>query len=181
MKAITKYLALKDLVTKSGGQAPAKESHEIEVLIEDVLFEIGIENKIVTKRLYKNAEKIFKLTSEQAVKVLDGFVKYLMSNNITEDLTEDWLDSYLTGGQSHRADEYLTEQKARAPKLRGRALKMRETKAQVMKELNKNIQFAAAKKKLLAIANIEARKIARDLGLSPKLVNLDKITIRNDD
>lgn len=75
-------------------------------------------------------------------------------------------------------NENLNE-KARPPKLTGRDLKMRKAKAEVMKKLEKNAKFLQAKEKLIRIAELETKNIAREIGIPYTLVDLSKIKLTN--
>lgn len=47
-----------------------------------------------------------------------------------------------------------------------------------MRELNKNKQYIAARNKLMGIATREVKKIAREKGINPSLIKLNKVTIK---
>ena len=57
-------------------------------------------------------------------------------------------------------------------------MKKRKAKAEIMSKLNKNKSYQQAQQKLLMIANREARKIARESGIPPNLVDVTKVIVR---
>lgn len=69
--------------------------------------------------------------------------------------------------------------KARLPKLNPKEQKKKEAKADVMSKINKDQQFIDAKTKLMRILKKLVFKYAPESGYKPKMINIDKITLKN--
>lgn len=185
-KSLKNYLNIIDIVKKNKATKP-KSKDEVMELIDDIAFDKEQASKIVTKRIYDMAAGIFATERDTAKVIVDEFFKKIdlsvyesMFDYEVFDVSEDEMfvdyvdDEYVLEG-------YSIDEKARPPKMKGKDLKMRSAKAEVMKKLNADPKFAASKDKLLQIAQSRARKYAKELGINPNLVNVDKITVRKSD
>lgn len=68
--------------------------------------------------------------------------------------------------------------KARAPKLRGKALKKRQNKAEVLKELQNDQQLKSMIDNLLKVAKVKIKNIASSKGINPKMVDITEIKFK---
>lgn len=88
-KMISKFLTLKNIVSKHGGKLTVnKPDDDIEAYIEDILFDAFADaTTLSTERLYSMAEKLFRTDKKRATLITDEFFKYCAqhlneSNNI---------------------------------------------------------------------------------------------------
>lgn len=86
MKLISKYLALKSIVDKYARTAPARPTQEIIALIEDMIFEINDEGRVITERVFDNIVKIFGVDLKQAKLIVEEYSKFVKQNKITESI-----------------------------------------------------------------------------------------------
>ena len=156
------YISLMDIARKNKGTDKVNK-YDVLSLIEDIAFDIEHADKVVTSRIFSVVEDIFDVDNKTAKDIVKAF--------------SDKIDISVYESDMYFDIEMITE-KARPPKLRGKELKARSAKSEVMSKLNKNEQFISAKDKLLRLATVLARKYAKESGLNPKLVNVDKITVR---
>jgi hypothetical protein len=119
----------------------------------DVFIKHKGEHGITSKKSWKHT----KIKPDQIISQ-DKFSKWEINENFNESVNE----------------------KARAPKLTGRELKARKAKAEVMKKLEKSSKFQTAKEKLIKVAELEVKNIAREIGVPHTLIDLSKIKITND-
>lgn len=94
----------------------------------------------------------------------------------SEDISEQFLNSF----KKHVSENEINEARKLVSTIKttGKDAKARASKADVMRELNKNKQYIAARNKLMGIATREVKKIAREKGINPSLIKLNKVTIK---
>lgn len=175
------FIAFMNSVDKYKVDAPEKVGMSLKPLIEDIIFDVSETGEIVTKRIYEAVRQALRInTLDTAKNVVNDFVLWLKKNKqylneaveYGKDFTEFEIDETLL-------EEFeVNENRARAPKLKGIAAKKRQKQAEVMSKLNKNPAYVAAANKLLMIANREAKKIAREAGIAPNLIDVSKVIVR---
>ena len=159
MTEIGKYVILKQILKKHGAKKLPKYNNNIEMLINDIMLDINELGEVLTERIYKVLTSTFVIDDSSSKSVMKEFAEWCKKNNVTEEYT-------------------IIEQTARPPKLKGRAEKARQAKAEIMAMISKSDSVSRAKDKLFLVIQREAIKAAKELGINPNIINLDKITIK---
>lgn len=161
IKQFTKFAAI---LKKHSLSIPKNETNKIKVLIDDILFDFAEDGKIETERLFLVFSDVFgKDEQEKANKVFKEFGTWAKSNN---ELTI--------------TESKVNEVKGRVQTLTGKAKKKREAKAKVISGINKDPRYIEAKNKFLNVVKQLKNKHAKAAGVSPALVDVDKVTARAD-
>lgn len=149
---VQQYMKMVDLLVKNGSKNAKKaRTEDINLLIEDILFEIEEIGKVTTKRLFSNIEKQYKLNDKQAIEVIKEFVEWAKDNKLTnESAIEPTITEDFDSG---------------SPML------------SVMKLLQKNEAFKEASANLLEVAQAQADIIGAKRGIEKELVQIDSIRI----
>lgn len=197
MANIKQFLQFMSICNKHKIDLPEKVGFALRPIIDDIIFDVREEGEIVTHRIYEALRAAMQVKSIDVAKAVAlDFALWLKGDRKrlkTEDNEDDWDallideidlmddDELQEAFEAGQIDESrIDERRARTPRLRGRALKMRKAKSEIMSKLNKVPAYQQAQKKLLMIATREARKIARAAGIPPNLVAVDKVIVRKD-
>lgn len=205
MATITQFSKFIELSKKYKVNLPEKVGYALRPLIDDIIFDVQVAGKVVTERIFSAVKDAIQEKSDDKVKaIILDFELWLKSNkkNLNEsvyleieqyelpddeddledlgeiDLDEEEIED--DGFEIQDDDSRIAEANtmARAPKLQGKALKRRKAKANIMSKLNQNPLYMQAKEKLMLIAAREAKRIAREEGVKPSLVDVSKVIVR---
>ncbi|BBI90418.1 hypothetical protein HYO65_gp026 [Tenacibaculum phage PTm1] len=166
--------------TKFKVDIPEKAGVALRPIIDDIIYDIHEANEIVTERIYENVKNALHMECIDTAKaIVMDYSLWLKSDeqNLNEEFTANF-DEFLVDETSINESEEISEARGRVQTLRGMDLKKRKAKAEIMSKLNKDPQYIQASQKLLMIANRVARKLAREAGIKPNLVDVSKVIVR---
>lgn len=170
---------------------PNRPDVNLESIIEDIIMDVNFgSGKVVTERIYENTEKYFGINEKEAKKIVDKFAQQVKVNNISEDFDDSDISTEFNHSniftefneleilENMEQLESLYEKRTGVTKLKGRDKEKAKSKGNVMSELQKDPKFQSMKKKFFAALERMAKKIAKEKGISPQKINLDKISLK---